>query len=162
MQCLQYVFYLLISLQKHRVCVKGHQNNLQTSKIIPRRDRAPRFLNFWIRYWYGLDRLDYNYLQCSNIATGHAQDMCISALHAVNHKVRGHAKTTTFIQYIVLLIYVHSTVNGYFLTVSVCKISKNRWMNKLNKKKKKTKRGQRSVQNTRTSHYKFSEFLFGW
>ena len=76
MQCLQYVFNSLLSLQEHRVCVKGHQNNLQTSKIIPRRDRAPRFLNFWIRYWYGLDRLDYNYLQCSNIATGHAHDMC--------------------------------------------------------------------------------------
>ena len=45
MQCLQYVFYSLLSLQKHRVCVKGHENNLQTSKIIPRRDRAPRFLN---------------------------------------------------------------------------------------------------------------------
>ena len=50
MQCLQYVFYSLISLQKHRVCVKGHQNNLQTSNIIHRRDRAPRFLNFWIRH----------------------------------------------------------------------------------------------------------------
>ena len=36
MQCLQYVFYSLISLQKDRVYVKGHQNNLQTSKIIPR------------------------------------------------------------------------------------------------------------------------------
>ena len=43
MQCLLYVFYSLLSLQKHRVCVKGHQNNFQTSKIIPRRDRAPRF-----------------------------------------------------------------------------------------------------------------------
>ena len=52
MQCLQYVFYSLLSLQKHRVCVKGHQNNLQTSNTIPRRDRAPRFLNFWIRHWY--------------------------------------------------------------------------------------------------------------
>ena len=41
MQCLQYVFYSLLSLQEHRVCVKGHQNNLQTSKTIPRRDRAP-------------------------------------------------------------------------------------------------------------------------
>ena len=30
MQCLQYLFYSLLSLQKHRVCVKGHQNNLQT------------------------------------------------------------------------------------------------------------------------------------
>ena len=40
MQCLQYVFYSLLSLQKHRVCVKGHQN-LHTSKIKPRRVRAP-------------------------------------------------------------------------------------------------------------------------
>ena len=30
MQCLQCVFYSLLSLQKHRVRVKGHQNNLQT------------------------------------------------------------------------------------------------------------------------------------
>ena len=42
MQCLQYVFYSLLSLQKHRVCVKGHQNNLQTSKIIP----CPQVLKF--------------------------------------------------------------------------------------------------------------------
>ena len=28
MQCLQYVFYSLLSLQKHSVCVKTHQNNL--------------------------------------------------------------------------------------------------------------------------------------
>ena len=42
-QCLQYVLYSLRSLQKHRICVKGHQNNLQTSKIIPRRDSAPVF-----------------------------------------------------------------------------------------------------------------------
>ena len=41
MQCLQYVFYSLFSLQKHRVCLKGYQNNLQTSKTIPRRDRPP-------------------------------------------------------------------------------------------------------------------------
>ena len=34
------MFYFLLSLQKHRVCVK-HQNNLQTSKTIPRADRAP-------------------------------------------------------------------------------------------------------------------------
>ena len=34
-------FYSLLSLQKHRVCVKGHQNNLQTSKIISCRDCAP-------------------------------------------------------------------------------------------------------------------------
>ena len=53
LQCLQYVFYSLLSLQKHRVFVKGHQNNLQTSKVnvIPRRDSAPRFWNFWIRLW---------------------------------------------------------------------------------------------------------------
>ena len=41
MQCLQRVFYSHLSLQKHRVCVKGHQNNLQTSKSILRLDRAP-------------------------------------------------------------------------------------------------------------------------
>ena len=52
MQCLQYVFYSLLSLQKHRVCMKGHQNNLQTSKSIARRDHAPQFLNFWIRQWW--------------------------------------------------------------------------------------------------------------
>ena len=40
-QCLQCAFYSLLSLQKHRVCVKGHQINLQTSKIIPRWDCAP-------------------------------------------------------------------------------------------------------------------------
>ena len=50
MQCFQYVLYSLFSLQKHRVCVNGHQNNLQTSKIIPRRDRAPRFFNSLIRH----------------------------------------------------------------------------------------------------------------
>ena len=52
MQCSQYVFYSLLSLQKQRVCVKGHQNNLQTSKIIPRRGRAPWFLNSWIRHCF--------------------------------------------------------------------------------------------------------------
>ena len=50
MQCLQYVFYSLLSLQKHRVCVKGHQNYLHTSKTILCWDCAPRFLNFWIRH----------------------------------------------------------------------------------------------------------------
>ena len=44
MQCLQYVLYSLRSLQNHSICVKGHQNNLQTSKIIPRRDSVPDFL----------------------------------------------------------------------------------------------------------------------
>ena len=38
---LQCVLYSLLSLQQDRVGVKGHQNNLQTSKIIPRLDRAP-------------------------------------------------------------------------------------------------------------------------
>ena len=50
----QYVLYSLLALQKPRIRVKGHQNNLQTSKTIPRRDRAPRFLNFWIRHWHQL------------------------------------------------------------------------------------------------------------
>ena len=39
------VFTMLILFStltaKHRVCIKGHQNNLKTSEIIPRRDRAP-------------------------------------------------------------------------------------------------------------------------
>ena len=52
MQCVQYVFYSLRSLLNNRVCVKGLQKNLQTSRIIPRRDRTPRFLNFWIRHCY--------------------------------------------------------------------------------------------------------------
>ena len=52
MQCLQYVFYSLLLLQKQRVCVKGHQKKFQTSKIIPRWDCAPRFLYFWIRHWH--------------------------------------------------------------------------------------------------------------
>ena len=43
MKCFQRVFYSHLSLQKHRVCVKGHQNNLQTSKSILRLDRAPGF-----------------------------------------------------------------------------------------------------------------------
>ena len=46
MQCLQCVFYSLLSLIKHRVYVKGHQNNLQTSKIIPHQDPAPPVLKF--------------------------------------------------------------------------------------------------------------------
>ena len=33
------MYFILYS--HYRVCVKEHQNNLQTSKIIPRRDRAP-------------------------------------------------------------------------------------------------------------------------
>ena len=41
MQCLQCVFYSLISLQKYMICEKGHQINIQTSRIIPRRDRPP-------------------------------------------------------------------------------------------------------------------------
>ena len=32
---------------------RGIKKNLQTSKIIPRRDRVPRFLNSWIRHWHG-------------------------------------------------------------------------------------------------------------
>ena len=44
MQYLQYLFYSLLSLQKHRICVKGHQNNLQNN--------PPPFLNFWICHCY--------------------------------------------------------------------------------------------------------------
>ena len=39
---LQCVFYSLLSLIKNRVCVKGHQNILQASKIIPHLDLAHR------------------------------------------------------------------------------------------------------------------------
>ena len=34
----------------HKVCVKGHQKNLQTSKIIPHRDRPSWFFNSWVRH----------------------------------------------------------------------------------------------------------------
>ena len=33
----------VIYRQKHSVYVKGHQNNSQTTRILPRRDRAPSF-----------------------------------------------------------------------------------------------------------------------
>ena len=42
MQCLQYLFYHQLPLQKHRICVKGHQIlriHSQTPRILPRRDR---------------------------------------------------------------------------------------------------------------------------
>ena len=41
MHCLQYVLYSLFSLREGMVYVKGHQNNRQIPKILPRRDRAP-------------------------------------------------------------------------------------------------------------------------
>ena len=51
MQCLQYVFYSLLSLQKHRVCVKGHQTIFRPQKqfcagkpLLP----PSRFLNFFV------------------------------------------------------------------------------------------------------------------
>ena len=44
------VYHYVLSLQKLRVCVKGHQSNLKTLKIIPRRNRALRFINSWIRH----------------------------------------------------------------------------------------------------------------
>ena len=40
-QCLQYIFYSLLSIQKRRVCVKWHKNNPQTSRIQPRQDMPP-------------------------------------------------------------------------------------------------------------------------
>ena len=43
MQCLQYIFYSLLKLQKHLVYVKGHQNNPQTPRILTRRDHGPGF-----------------------------------------------------------------------------------------------------------------------
>ena len=36
MQRKKYVYYSKLSLPKHRVCVKGHQNNFKTSIIKPR------------------------------------------------------------------------------------------------------------------------------
>ena len=46
MQCLQYVLYSLRSLQKHRICVKGHQNNLQTYKNYTATGPRPPVLKF--------------------------------------------------------------------------------------------------------------------
>ena len=45
MQCLQYVFYALLSLQKHRVCVKGHQKIFTPQKLY-RAGTAPPVLKF--------------------------------------------------------------------------------------------------------------------
>ena len=67
--CLQYVFYSLLPLQKHRVWVKArNHNNLQTSKIIQCPDHPlPRFFNSWIRqYWYSKLSLE----KWSNSITG--------------------------------------------------------------------------------------------
>ena len=36
MKCIQYSFYSLLSVQKHKVCVKGHQTNPLTPRILPR------------------------------------------------------------------------------------------------------------------------------
>ena len=47
-QCKQGAFYSLLSLQKHRVCVKRHQLYFQTSKIIPP-GTAPLLKNSWVR-----------------------------------------------------------------------------------------------------------------
>ena len=48
-QCLQYVFYSLLLLQKHRICVKGHQTTDLKNYTGPW--PRPLFLNSWIRYW---------------------------------------------------------------------------------------------------------------
>ena len=37
----------------YRACVKGHPNYPQTLRILPRRDRGPRFWNSWIRHCVG-------------------------------------------------------------------------------------------------------------
>ena len=47
MQCLQSVFFSLLSLQKHRVSVKGHQNNLQAKKIYAPASKIPRSAAGW-------------------------------------------------------------------------------------------------------------------
>ena len=38
-----------VNLWSAPICVKGNQNNLQTPRILPRRDRTPGFWNSWIR-----------------------------------------------------------------------------------------------------------------
>ena len=47
MQFLQYLFHHLLSLQKHRICMRGFQNILRPQEFY----RAPRFWNSWIRHW---------------------------------------------------------------------------------------------------------------
>ena len=47
MQFLQYLFHHLLSLQKHRICMRGLQNILRPQEFY----RAPRFWNSWIRHW---------------------------------------------------------------------------------------------------------------
>ena len=48
MQCLQYVFYSLLTLQKHRVCVKGHIKRIFRPQKLYRAGtaRSPRALKF--------------------------------------------------------------------------------------------------------------------
>ena len=36
-----YIIYSLLLLQNHRGCVNTHQNNPETQRILPRRDRTP-------------------------------------------------------------------------------------------------------------------------
>ena len=43
LQYLQYLFYTLPLLQKHKLCVKWHLNKSQTTRILPRRYNAPGF-----------------------------------------------------------------------------------------------------------------------
>ena len=45
-KCLQYLFYSLLSLQKHRVCVKGHQNALRPKKNYTAPGLRPPVLKF--------------------------------------------------------------------------------------------------------------------
>ena len=47
-QCLQYLFYHLLSLQKHTICVKGHQTILRPQKFYRAGTMPPRFWNSWI------------------------------------------------------------------------------------------------------------------
>ena len=46
-QCLQCVFYSLLSLQKHRVSVKGHQNKLKAKKIYALASKIPGSAAGW-------------------------------------------------------------------------------------------------------------------
>ena len=49
---IQCILFSTLTTKAYSICVKGHQNNLQTSKNISRRDRAHGFFNFWIRHWW--------------------------------------------------------------------------------------------------------------
>lgn len=58
-QCLQYVSYSPLSLQRHGVYVNGHQNNSQTPRILPPSPFFP-VLKFWIRHSWSSKEVRYN------------------------------------------------------------------------------------------------------